>query len=57
VATLGTLYLTMAPHNAAHAFAGVVYVQMGIAALLAVSAAALPRFTKTAAADIPVIDA
>jgi len=57
VATLGTLYLTMAPHNVAHAFAGVVYVQMGIAALLAVSAAALPRFARTTAADLPVIDA
>ena len=57
VATLGTLYLTLAPHNVAHAFAGVEYVQMAIVALLAISAAALPRFTRTTAADIPAIDA
>ncbi|WP_329319955.1 MFS transporter [Streptomyces sp. NBC_01262] len=56
VATLGTLYLTQAPHNIAHAFADVEYVQMAIVALLAVSVAALPRFTK-AAATAPVIDA
>jgi hypothetical protein len=30
---------------------------MGIVALLAVSAAALPRFTKAAAADVPVVEA
>jgi len=46
VAALGTLYLALAPHNTAHAFAAVEYVQMGIVALLAVGAAALPRFTK-----------
>jgi hypothetical protein len=55
VATLGTLYLAMAPHNPAHAYATVEYVQMGIVALLAVGAAALPRFTKTAA-DAPPLD-
>lgn len=54
---LGTLYLTMAPHNVAHAFAYVEYVQMGIVALLAVSAAALPHFTKAASAATPVVDA
>ncbi|MFJ5304689.1 MFS transporter [Streptomyces sp. NPDC088350] len=57
VATLGTLYLALAPHNVAHAFAGVEYVQMGIVALLAVGAAALPRFTKATSADAPVADA
>jgi hypothetical protein len=57
VATLGTLYLTLAPHNVARAFAGVEYVQMAIVALLALSAAALPRFTKATAADLPVVDA
>ncbi|GAA4071768.1 MFS transporter [Streptomyces shaanxiensis] len=57
VATLGTLYLTLAPHDAAHAFAGVEYVQMGIVALLAVGAAALPRFTESASAATPVVDA
>jgi EmrB/QacA subfamily drug resistance transporter len=46
VAALGTLYLALAPHNTAHAFAAVEYVQMGIVALLAFGAAALPRFTK-----------
>jgi len=56
VATLGTLYLTQTEHNTAHAFATVEAVQMGIIALLAIGAAALPRFT-TAAAEMPVIDA
>ncbi|OHV56527.1 MFS transporter [Pseudofrankia sp. BMG5.36] len=55
VATLGTLYLTLAPHDISHAFATVAYVQMGIAAMLAVGTAALPRFTR-AVADAPVID-
>ena len=57
VATLGTLYLTLAPHNIARAFAGVEYVQMAIVALLAVGAAALPRFTKAASAATPVVEA
>jgi len=57
VATLGTLYLALAPHDIAHAFAGVEYVQMGIVALLAVGAAALPRFTKAASVATPVVDA
>ncbi|WP_232838158.1 MFS transporter [Streptomyces geranii] len=57
VATLGTLYLALAPHNVAHAFAGVEYVQMGIVALLAVGAAALPRFDKSRSAATPVVDA
>jgi MFS family permease len=56
VATLGTLYLAREPHSVSHAFAGVEYVQLGIVALLAVAAAALPRFTK-ASADTPIIDA
>jgi hypothetical protein len=33
-ATLGTLYLALASHNTAHAFATVEYVQMSIVALL-----------------------
>lgn len=57
VATLGTLYLALAPDNIAHAFAGVEYVQMGIVALLAVGAAALPRLTKATSAATPIIDA
>jgi len=56
VATLGTLYLGIEPHSAAHAFAGVEYVQMGLVALLAIGAAALPRFSRSSA-DAPVIDA
>jgi EmrB/QacA subfamily drug resistance transporter len=56
VATLGTLYLALAPHSPSHAFATVEYVQMGIVALLAIGAAALPRFTQSAA-NAPVIDA
>jgi len=55
VATLGSLYLALAPHSYPHAFASVEYVQMGIVALLAIGAAALPRFTQ-ASADAPVID-
>jgi hypothetical protein len=47
VATLGTLYLSLAPHSYPHAFAAVEYIQMGIVALLAAGAAALPRFTRT----------
>jgi hypothetical protein len=56
VATLGTLYLAKAERNTSHAFATVEFVQMAIIALLAIGAAALPRFTK-AAADAPVLDA
>jgi MFS family permease len=55
VATLGTLYLAWEPQNIAHAFAGVEYVQMVITAVLAVGAAALPRFTP-ASANAPVIE-
>ncbi|TDO46422.1 EmrB/QacA subfamily drug resistance transporter [Kribbella sp. VKM Ac-2527] len=44
VATLGTLYIARAEHNTAHAFATVEAVQIAIIALLAVGAAALPRF-------------
>ncbi|MGW4911846.1 MFS transporter [Streptomyces sp. NPDC004270] len=57
VATLGTLYLTLAPHGVQHAFAGVEYVQMGIVALLAVGATALPRFSRATASATPVVDA
>ncbi|WP_217240203.1 MFS transporter [Streptomyces sp. AC555_RSS877] len=57
VATLGTLYLALAPHDVSHAFAGVEYVQMGIVALLAVGALALPRFNPAASAATPVVDA
>ena len=56
VATLGTLYLAVAPHSVSNAFARVEYVQMGIVALLAVGAAALPRFT-TASEGTPIVDA
>ncbi|MFI7067199.1 MFS transporter [Kribbella sp. NPDC050124] len=56
VATLGTLYLVRAEQNTPQAFAVVECVQMVIIALLAIGAAALPRFTKVAA-DMPVIDA
>ncbi len=55
VATLGTLYLALAPHSIPHAFATVECVQMGIVALLAIGVAALPRFTQ-ASAGSPVID-
>ncbi|MEU6251598.1 MFS transporter [Streptomyces sp. NPDC047043] len=54
VATLGTLYLALAPHGIPHAFAAVEYAQMGIVAALAIGTAALPRFTR--AADVPVIE-
>ncbi|WP_406437535.1 MFS transporter [Streptomyces sp. NBC_01613] len=57
VATLGTLYISLAPHGVSHAFAGVEYVHMGIVALLAIGAAALPRFTASAPAATPVVDA
>jgi EmrB/QacA subfamily drug resistance transporter len=56
VAALGSLYLALAPRGYPHAFATVEYIQMGIAVLLAVGVATLPRFTK-AAADAPVADA
>ena len=56
VATLGTLYLVLEPHSYPRAFAGVEYVQMGIVALLAIGAAALPRFTKTARAPTSTAD-
>ena len=56
VATLGTLYIGLAPHGVSHAFATVEYVQMGIVALLAVGVAALPRFTQTTS-RAPVVEA
>ncbi|WP_433186285.1 MFS transporter [Actinoallomurus sp. CA-150999] len=56
VATLGTLYLALAPHSVPHAFAAAEYVHIAIVALLAVGAAALPRFNRTTT-DTPVIDA
>jgi len=56
VATLGTLYLALASHSMAEAFAAVLTVQMAIVALLAIGVAALPRFTAEAA-DSPVVDA
>ena len=56
VATLGTLYLSMSPHSYPHAFSTVEYIQMGIVALLAVGAVALPRFTTTRV-ETSVIDA
>ena len=56
VATLGTLYLSLAPRSYPHAFSTVEYIQMGIVVLLAVGAAALPKFT-TARVETPVIDA
>jgi hypothetical protein len=56
LATLGTLYLALAPHSYPHAYATVEYIQMGIVALLAAGAAILPRFTQ-ASADTPVVDA
>ena len=56
VATLGTLYLSLAPRSYPHAFSTVEYIQMGIVVLLAVGAAALPKFT-TARIETPVIDA
>jgi EmrB/QacA subfamily drug resistance transporter len=49
VATLGTLYLALEPHNIPHAFASVEYVQMSIVGLLAIGAAALPRFAHASA--------
>ena len=55
VATLGSLYLAMAPHSYPHAFAAVEYIQMGIVALLAAGAAILPRFTQVGA-DAAVIE-
>ena len=56
VATLGTLYIGLAPRGVSHAFAAVEYVHMGIVALLAVGVAALPRFTQPVS-DIPVAEA
>jgi hypothetical protein len=42
VATLGTLYLSLAPHSVPHAFAAAEYVHIGLVGVLAI---ALPRFT------------
>ena len=56
VATLGTLYLSLSPRSYPHAFSTVEYIQMGIVVLLAVGAAALPKFT-AARVETPVIDA
>ena len=43
VATLGTLYLAVAPRSVARAFTSVELIQMGIVLVLAVGAAILPR--------------
>lgn len=56
VATLGTLYVGLVPHGISHAFATVEFVQIGILAVLAVGALALPRFT-SASANQPIVDA
>ncbi|GAA4710947.1 MFS transporter [Phytohabitans rumicis] len=56
VATLGTLYLALAPHGVPHAFAMVESVHIAIVALLAVGAGLLPRFT-TAVATMPLAEA
>jgi MFS family permease len=56
VATLGTLYLTLAPRSYPHALAAVEWIQMGIVALLALGAAALPKLTATRG-ETPVVDA
>ncbi|MGW2524668.1 MFS transporter [Streptomyces sp. NPDC001617] len=56
VATVGTLYIGLAPHGVSHAFAAVEYLHMGIVALLAVGVAALPRFTQPVS-DIRVAEA
>ena len=45
VATLGTLFLSMAPASMPHAFATTVGVQIGVAVLLTLLIRALPRFT------------
>jgi hypothetical protein len=43
VATLGTVYLAVAPRSVARAFTSVELIQMGIVLVLAVGAAILPR--------------
>jgi MFS family permease len=56
VATLGTLFLSLAPRSYPHAFSAVESIQMAIVILLAIGAAALPKFTTartSAAADGP----
>lgn len=45
VATLGSLYLALAPNGTAHAFAAAVGIQLAIVLLLALTSRALPRFT------------
>ena len=55
VATLGTLYVALAPHSVPLGFAAAEYVHIGIVALLAVGAAALPRFSRPG--NTSVIDA
>jgi MFS family permease len=55
VASLGTLYLALAPHGAAPAFAAVEYVQMGIVALLAAGTAVLPRLARSST-DAPLLE-
>jgi MFS family permease len=56
LADVPTLYISLAPHGVPHAFATVEYVHIGIVALLALGAAALPRFT-SGAVSTPVTDA
>lgn len=53
VATLGTLFLSLAPRSYPHAFRTVELIQLGIVLMLAVGAAALPRFTKPDAPAAP----
>jgi EmrB/QacA subfamily drug resistance transporter len=46
VATLGTLYLALEPHDASHAFAWAVGVQAALVTLVVLGTRMLPRFTR-----------
>jgi hypothetical protein len=44
VATLGTLYVALAPQGISHAFAAAIGIQLAITMLLILSSRSLPRF-------------
>jgi hypothetical protein len=52
VATLGTLYVALAPQSISLAFADSIGVQLVITVLLVLGSSALPRFTTTATNDV-----
>jgi len=54
VATLGTLYVALAPYSISHAFAAAIGIQLAITVLLSLSSRSLPAFTAAPTNDAVV---